>query len=373
MPEYFIGLMSGTSMDALDAVLADFASGPPVILASASCPIEAALRESLRALSQPGFDEITRLAWADHAIVELSVGAVRDLLDQAGVASNAVRAIGSHGQTVRHCPSGDPPFTLQIGDPQRIAEATGITVVGDFRRRDMAAGGQGAPLVPAFHAALFRTPVETRAILNLGGIANLTLLPADAAQPVRGFDTGPANTLLDAWSLARRGVSFDDGGVWAARGGVHEPLLAALLADDYFMRAPPKSTGPEQFNLDWLRARAAPAGIDLDALDPADVQATLAALTATSIARALCTEAPDTQRLIVCGGGARNTDLLHRLRSALPGLAVGDSAAYGIPPGLVEPLAFAWLARETLAGRPGNLPEVTGARRAVVLGVIAPA
>ncbi|MEO5963449.1 MAG: anhydro-N-acetylmuramic acid kinase, partial [Thermomonas sp.] len=283
----------------------------------------------------------------------------------AGVDASELNAIGSHGQTLRHRPLGDIPFTLQLGDPATIAERCGVRVVAEFRRRDVAAGGHGAPLVPAFHAATLHSDVEHRAVLNLGGIANFTLLPKNDV--VRGFDTGPANGLMDAWCLRHLGHAYDAGGAFAAQGRIDQGLLARLLDEPWFSHPPPKSTGRDTFNLYWVDAQL--RGSE----SPADVQATLLALSVQTIIAALRTTQPDTQRVIACGGGVHNRVLMDSLADALPGVVVESSAAHGLDPDFVEAMAFAWLARESLAGRPGNLPAVTGAAGLRVLGAIYPA
>ena len=365
-PTLFIGLMSGTSLDAIDAVVVDFTDDRPRLLAAVAHPLDADLRSRLlTALAQFGIQpaqgvEVGAVGGERFAAAAIAVR------EAAGLTADAIAAIGSHGQTLRHRPDLQPAFSLQIGDPARIAERTGITTVADFRRRDVAAGGQGAPLVPAFHAALFRAPDEDRAVLNIGGMANLTLLPGDPAAPVTGFDTGPGNVLLDGWIRKCRGEAFDRDGAWAAGGRVDETLLARLLEDPWFRRPPPKSTGREHFDLEWVKQRL-PAGIA-----PADVQATLAELTARSIADAIQQWGSGCHRLLVCGGGARNGDLLRRLQHRLPETAVEPTDAHGLPAEWVEAVAFAWLARETLVGRPGNLPGVTGAAGPRTLGAIYP-
>jgi anhydro-N-acetylmuramic acid kinase len=365
-PELYIGLMSGTSLDAIDTVLADLAPAMPQLIHTHSHPLPKTLRAQLLALCQPGDDEIERLGHADSLLGTLLAEAVMQLLADSGVAATDIQAIGSHGQTVRHRPKINPGFTLQIGDPNHIAEHTGITTVADFRRRDLAVGGQGAPLVPAFHAAVFSTNEKTRIVLNIGGIANITLL--DPHRPATGFDTGPGNMLMDTWIQQQRGEDFDQDGAWAATGQVNEPLLAQLLTDDYFQQAPPKSTGREHFNPDWLAQRLASLKI-LPAT--VDVQASLCELTATSIARAIEMHTGDGPReVIVCGGGARNGQLLKRLRAQLSNTPVRPSDELSLATEWVEATAFAWLARETLANRPGNLPKVTGACKPVVLGGI---
>jgi anhydro-N-acetylmuramic acid kinase len=288
------------------------------------------------------------------------------LLQESGVSAGAIRAIGSHGQTLRHRPFGDAPFTMQVGDGNVIAELTGIATVADFRRRDVAAGGQGAPLVPAFHAATLHVADEDRAVLNIGGIANLTLLPAAGA--VRGFDTGPGNCLMDAWCLRHRGERFDRAAAFAAGGACSSGLLERLLAEPWLALAPPKSTGRDHFHAQWLDAML--AGLDLS---PDDVQATLNRFTAQSIADALRRQMPACRRLLVCGGGVHNPVLMANLSTALPGVIIESTASQGLDPDFVEAMAFAWLARETCANRPGNLAAVTGARGPRVLGCIYPA
>lgn len=366
--DLYIGLMSGTSIDGIDAALVDFAPPGPRLLGHHHLPWPAALRTQLKQLCTSEDNEIERLGVADILVADRFAEAVQRLLRQTGIQARQVRAVGSHGQTIRHRPEAEPPFTLQIGDPNQLAEKIGITVVADFRRRDMAAGGEGAPLAPGFHAAFLRSPNETRVILNLGGIANITLLPADESMPVIGFDTGPANTLMDGWSHATRQRPYDEQGAWAASGRVIDGLLDLLLGDDYFQRPPPKSTGPERFNLDWLNHHL-PASARYH---PEDIQATLCALSSRSIIQAIKRHAPGCERVICCGGGTRNLTLMRQLRQGL-GATVETSAEYGIDPEQIEAMAFAWLARQTLQQLPGNLPDVTGARHPVVLGGIYPA
>ncbi|MBJ6985732.1 anhydro-N-acetylmuramic acid kinase [Luteimonas sp. MC1750] len=359
--------MSGTSADGIDAALVDFehhaADARPVLRFARTYAWDPALRGRLVALGQQdatlALDEVGRL---DVAIGRAFADAALRALDDSGTAAGDVVAIGSHGQTLRHDPHGALPFTLQLGCAATIAERTGITTVAGFRARDVAAGGQGAPLVPALHAALLHDASEPRAVLNLGGIANLTLLPASG--PVRGFDTGPANGLMDAWCLQHRGEAYDRGGAFAASGRVDAPLLARLLAEPWFAEPPPKSTGRDRFHLDWVASR-------LDGHEaPADVQATLLALTARSVADALRATQPDTARVIACGGGVHNPALMAALAVALPGVVVESTSAHGLDPDAIEAMAFAWLARETLAGRPGNLAAVTGAAGPRILGAI---
>ncbi len=373
----FIGLMSGTSLDGVDGVVAHFGDDPAehhiAVSAHAHRPFDPVLRDELLALNRSGADELHRAALAANGLARVQAEVVRALLAQAGLAAPAVDAIGSHGQTLRHRPGefDGTGYTLQINQPALLAELTGIPVVADFRSRDVAAGGQGAPLVPAFHAQVFSLPDAPRAVLNLGGIGNLTLLPAenDPAGRVRGFDCGPGNALLDHWVAQHQGQPFDDGGRWAAGGQVNPALLAALLAEPFLQRPPPKSTGRDLFNPEWLAARlAAHAGVPTQ-----DVQATLAEFTARAAADALRREAPATADLRVCGGGALNTHLMARLAALLPGVSVASTAEAGLPPLQVEAAAFAWLARACLLGQAGNRPEATGARGPRVLGAVYPA
>lgn len=366
----FLGLMSGTSADGIDAALVRFDEGDahaaPILLHARTHAWQPALRERLLALGQQAamltLDEVGEL---DVRIGQAFAAAALATLREAGLTARDVAAIGSHGQTLRHHPDGDAPFTLQLGDAHVIAERCGIPVVADFRRRDVAAGGHGAPLVPAFHAATLHDAGEDRAVLNLGGIANLTLLPARGT--VRGFDTGPANGLMDAWCQRHVGTPCDIGGSFAAQGSIDGPLLARLLAEPWFAAPPPKSTGRDRFHLDWVEA--ALSGTEA----PADVQATLLALTAHSVAAALQAIQPGTRRVIACGGGVHNPMLMAALAEAMPEAVIESSAGHGLDPDFVEAMAFAWLAREHLAGRPGNLPAVTGAAGPRVLGALYPA
>lgn len=366
--DLYLGLISGTSADGIDVALVRFEPHARLI-AARTYPYPAQLRTRLLALMHAPALAIDAFGELDAEVGEVFAGAALSLLVEAGVPIDAISALGSHGQTVRHRPWNAHPFTLQIGDPNRIAERTGIRTVADFRRRDIAAGGQGAPLVCALHAALFAHPTEARAVLNLGGIGNYTLL--QAGQPVRGFDTGPANCLLDGWAARHLQQARDEGGAFAATGCVDGPLLSDLLGDDYFARPLPKSTGREHFHIDWLDARlAAHPG-----LNAADVQATLLELSASTIADALGQHAPATERVIACGGGVHNRALMTRLAVSLPArlghpCALETTAAHGLDPDFVEATAFAWLARQTLAGLPGNCVDVTGARGPRVLGAI---
>lgn len=358
----FVGVLSGTSVNAIDAALVEF-NPAPRLLASHTLAYPPEVRGELLALAVPGENEIDRLGRADVTVGRLFARAVNELLARAGRKPAGIRAIGSHGQTIRHRPGMRPAFTLQIGDPNVIAAETGIPVAGDFRRKDMALGGQGAPLVPAFHEAVFRMAGRDRVVVNIGGIANITVLPGgDGA--VRGFDTGPGNTLMDAWCRQQRGEPMDRDGAWAASGRVEERLLTLLRAEGYFRKPPPKSTGPEHFSLAWLQERLAAAG------KPAaeDVQATLLALTAGTIADGIREAAPKTQEVFVCGGGAHNGALMRALAAQLPEARVGKTDELGVEGDWVEAMAFAWLARQRLDAVPGNQPATTGAGRPAVLG-----
>lgn len=386
---YFIGLMSGTSTDGVDGVLAAFAppgNPPPAqdarnlsapwlndrtaatgrlsILAAASAPLPHSLRQELLALNAPGTNELARAALAANALADCYAEVVRSLLSQSGLKATEIRAIGAHGQTIRHAPEAG--YTLQINAPARLAEHTGIAVVADFRSRDVAAGGQGAPLVPAFHAARFGCGAG-RAVLNLGGIANLTILD----DPVRGFDTGPANMLMDAWIQHHGGQAYDRDGAWAAQGRCHPGLLSILLAEPWLALNPPKSTGRDLFSLDWLQARLATLPSD-DRPDPVDVQATLLRLSVDTIAQAVRQHSPDTREVLACGGGALNPVFMQALSLALP-CRLTTTAEYGVPVQSVEALAFAWLAQAHVLGRPACLPAVTGARHAAIAGCLYPA
>ncbi|QNP41837.1 anhydro-N-acetylmuramic acid kinase [Lysobacter solisilvae (ex Woo and Kim 2020)] len=372
--QLFLGLISGTSADGIDAALvrfADDATGTHCELVHGrTYAWPEALRSRLIALGQgASIESIDEFATLDVRLGEHFADAALRLAAEAGVLPAQVHALGSHGQTVRHRPSGAAfdgihPFTLQLGDAHVIAERTGITTVADFRRRDVAAGGHGAPLLPALHNALLHSPHEDRAVLNLGGIANFTLLPR--VGDVRGFDTGPANALLDAWCARHTGQAFDAGGAFAAQGACDDALLRRLLDEPWFALPPPKSTGREVFHLDWVQARL------VGGESPADVQATLLELTAASVADALRAHQPTTERVLVCGGGVHNPRLLQRIAAHLPGMQVESTAVHGVDPDFVEAMGFAWLARQALAGLPGNLPSVSGARGPRVLGVMHP-
>lgn len=350
-------------MDAVDAALVRFRGARVAELCYRQFPIAQALRARVRQLNeQSKLGEVVEL---DARLGVLFAQSVRRLLRMARCSARSVRAIGSHGQTVLHRPSGPFRSSLQIGDPNIIACSTGITTVSDFRRMDLAARGEGAPLAPAFHAAQFRSARCNRCVLNIGGIANVTLLPRDPRRPVIGLDTGPGNGLLDDWIRRHRGLEFDRDGAWARRGKPHPGLLAEFMRDSYFRRRPPKSTGREHFNLDWVdRARARIAG----RVPAVDVQATLLQLSAATIAAAVRRHAPPDSEVLVCGGGVHNAALMHELRVRLHGMRVESTAAAGLDPDCIEAVTFAWLAKQRLAGRPGNLPAVTGARHALPLG-----
>jgi anhydro-N-acetylmuramic acid kinase len=362
MAEFYIGIMSGTSLDGIDAVLAVARRGRMRSHASVHQSYPADLRARLLALHEPGRSELHQAARLGNELSALYAAAVRMLLTRARITARAVIAVGCHGQTVRHLPRSG--YTVQLVNGASLAELTGIDVVCDFRSRDIAAGGEGAPLVPAFHRATFHSRRRARAIVNIGGIANITCLSASGA--VAGFDCGPGVCLLDAWIRHRRRLPYDAQGAWAARGEVSSPLLSRLLAHPFFRRKPPKSTGRDEFDLPWLK-RALKGGER-----PADVQATLVELTASVIARNVLSHCARVSEVFVCGGGAHNRTLLERLAALLPGQRVATTAALGIDPLHVEALAFAWLARQAVKRSPGNLPAVTGARGPRVLGAIYP-
>jgi len=367
--ELYIGLMSGTSADGADAVLMDFSTAQGQLVGTASLSWDKSTRSAIHYLALGGSDEIDRMGALDHQLGQAFADLVLKLLDQHQLNPEEIRAIGSHGQTLRHRPAGTTahPFSLQIGDPNLIAQSTGITTVADFRRRDMAAGGQGAPMVPAFHQAQFPSSGVARAIVNIGGIANLTWLPPGTG-PVLGFDTGPGNVLMDAWIGRIKGETFDRDGAWAASGKASEELLQRLKAQPYFHQSPPKSTGPELFNLNWLDTELSQL---TSVLQPEQVQATLLELTAWSIAESIGRlSKTDQPEVYLCGGGALNQQLRHRLEAQLPQCEIGDTGRLGIDPEWVEAAAFAWLARQTLNRQAGNLPSVTGAQSPVILGAV---
>lgn len=360
MAALFVGVMSGTSLDGADAALVDFSGTTPRTLAFATVPFPPALREQLLVLSQPGRDTLELSGRVSIELALLYAKAVDAVLGAADVQRAAVTAIGCHGQTVRHRP--DLGFTIQLNDPARLAELCGVDVVADFRRRDMAAGGQGAPLVPAFHEAVFRDPSRSRAVVNIGGISNATWLAP--GQRTLGFDCGPGNVLLDEWARRHLGADFDEDGRWAARGKVDAPLLSSLLAEPFLATAPPKSTGRELFSASWLEERL-PARCD-----PADVQSTLTEFSARSIVDAIDRFCPGTEEIYLCGGGARNGTLVSRIAALAAGRRVATTDALGVPTGHVESLAFAWLAMKCVRREPVDLSASTGARAPRVLGAI---
>ncbi len=368
----YVGLMSGTSIDAIDSAIVRCEGGDISVLACREHPIPAATRNRIATLSHCGPNEIEQLGTLDRELGILFAQAVVALLDEAGIPAQDIAAIGSHGQTLRHRPrSGghlpDQSFTLQIGDPNTIAEITGITTVADFRRRDIAAGGEGAPLAPGFHAAAFAREGSNRAIVNIGGIANASILAGTTL--VAGFDTGPGNTLLDNWVNQHRGERYDRAGAWAAEGKVNPALLSRLMAHPFLEKSGPRSTGKEAFNLKWLTS-CHPA---VDSMDAQSVQATLCQFTAAAIVQGLNRCELDISEVYICGGGVHNEDLMRRLHLALTPIKLDTTAALGLDPDWVEAAAFAWLARQTLAGQAGNAAVVTGARGPRVLGGIFPA
>ena len=359
----YLGLMSGTSMDAIDASLVDFDTKPLRILASSATPFDPELKARIaKLLESEDHVVLDELGQVDVALAQAFAAAANDLLRGAGIGAQAVSAIGSHGQTLRHRPDLPLPFTWQIGDPNTLAEMTGITVVADFRRRDVAAGGQGAPLLPVFHDHVFRSEAEDRVIVNIGGIANVTILGHDST--VTGFDTGPGNRLLDAWIAQHRGVDYDDDGRWAATGECDATLLRQLLDEPFLNLRPPKSTGRELFNLPWLQNK-----LGLFTRRPQDVQATLLEFTAASIAAAARQYAPGAA-LYVCGGGARNQRLLDAIGRLVAPNPIASTAVLGLDPDYVEAVAFAWFAERTLNGLTSSAGSVTGARGARILGGI---
>jgi anhydro-N-acetylmuramic acid kinase len=360
--ELYVGLMSGTSLDGVDAVLADLAGAKPRLSADAYIAFDAPLRRELLALNSQGENEIERAALAGNELAARYASAVAEVLSRSKALPSEIRAIGCHGQTVRHRP--DRGYTIQIGNAALLAELTGIRVVADFRSRDVAAGGQGAPLAPAFHAAVFADPAEDRVAINLGGIANLSFLPRSG--DVLGFDSGPGNCLLDLWASQHLGTQHDAGGAWAAAGRVIPALLERMLQEPYFSAPPPKSTGRDRFNATWLQKML--KGDE----DAQAVQATLLELTAQSVSNAVTRHCRGARRLIVCGGGAKNEALMRRLAELTAPASVESSERHGIDPQLVEAAAFAWLAKQALDGWPGNLPPATGARGPRVLGALYP-
>lgn len=369
IPHLYIGLMSGSSLDGIDGVLADFSGRRMQIVQHASAAFAPDLRAELLALNSAGDNELHRAALAGNALSRAYAGVVQTLLGRSGQSASAVRAIGAHGQTVRHRPRqfDATGYTLQLGNPALLAELTGIAVVADLRSRDLAAGGQGAPLAPAFHQSFFGRAGEGLLLLNIGGIANLSVLAADGK--VLGFDCGPGNVLIDAWCQQHTGQAFDQDGAWAASARVLPELLATLMQEPFLHQPAPKSTGRDLFNRAWLAARLGRFG----PAEPADIQATLTEFTASACSESARRYQKDSKILAVCGGGARNGHLMRRLQAACRSLQVLATDALGLPALQVEAAAFAWLARQTLRGAPGNLPEVTGATGPRVLGALYPA
>ena len=361
--DLYIGLMSGTSMDGIDAALVDFATDSISVRATHFTPYPDDLRQQIQALAvRPDAGNLLEIGMLNSRIAKAFASATLDLLAESAIDARNVAAVGSHGQTILHHPRGDDPFSFQLGDPGIVAAATGIPVVADFRNTDIALGGQGAPLAPAFHRFAFGDPDNSRAVVNIGGIANVTLLLASGR--TEGFDTGPGNVLLDLWSKKHLRKPFDDKGLWAAGGTVDSKLLKLLQADSFFALKPPKSTGSDYFSLDWLDQKLKKRG---PKVTPEDIQATLSELTALEIARPL-KSIEGLSEVMVCGGGANNEHLMTALRRALPNYAVDTTAHWGIDPAWVEAIAFAWLARQRLLGAPSNIPTVTGARQSVSLG-----
>lgn len=356
-------------MDGIDAAVVEFGDNTAQVIATLNSPYPKKLKQALhKASRKPAECTVDTVGQLDRRVGECFRDAANALLAEQQFDIHSIIAIGSHGQTLRHQPGSAHPFTLQIGDPNVIAAGTGITTVADFRRRDVALDGEGAPLAPAFHNWLFANHESDRAVLNIGGIANVTMLLGSDA-PVTGFDTGPGNTLMDGWSRRCRDLPFDDDGAWAASGVVCEPLLATMLEDPYFSLRPPKSTGFEYFNGTWTKSRIGATGMEIS---DEDVQATLAELSARTIAVSILEHAPAIEKLLVCGGGVHNSDLLQRLASYLTGIDVESTEQHGIHPDWVEAAAFAWLAKRCIEGEPGNLPEVTGASDLTILGAIFP-
>lgn len=365
MTERYIGLMSGTSLDGIDAVLVEFSEQKCGLIASHYHPYSSDIREAIKKVCNE--DASLNIALeTDHALGELYAEAVNSLLRNSDFSRQEIAAIGNHGQTVRHHVGKKPEYTLQLGDPNRLASLTGIPVVTDFRRKDIAEGGQGAPLVPAFHQALFSSSDENRAIINIGGIANITYLPANNRQPTTGYDSGPGNTLLDNWIEKQLNQPYDAGGNWSRSGQVDEQLLKSCLSDRFFSLKPPKSTGTDYFSLDWLENRLTTLN---RILLPENVQATLVELTAKTITGAINSSDHETETLYLCGGGAKNLHLVERIRQ-LSQKKVATTESLGVSPDWVEAMAFAWLAKQTMEGKPGNLPAVTGARNEVILGAV---
>jgi anhydro-N-acetylmuramic acid kinase len=366
MKDLYIGLMSGTSADGIDTALVDFSQSLPAVISAHYTPYTSDVKQKILALYQQGENEIHRLGELDIQLGKAFAQAVNATLNKESIAPHDIKAIGSHGQTIRHSPQTPFRFTLQIADPNTIAAETGITTVADFRRKDIAHGGQGAPLVPAFHQHMLASTHHHRAVVNIGGISNVTLLQKNNSEPA-GFDLGPGNALMDAWIHLHHQKNHDEDGMWSAQGKVHRALLSNMLADNYFKLPPPKSTGREYFNLEWLHHHLRIFDNNISAVD---VQATLVELTAACIISPICQYLHNGE-ILVCGGGVHNTYLMSRLQ-ALAGsqFTVDSTKKYGIDPDWMEAMAFAWLARQTLNRLPGNIPLVTGAKHTAILGGI---
>ena len=361
--EIYIGLMSGTSLDGIDVAIVDFNEFPPRVLHCQTTPYPVSTRQALQALCQSQSSSLDDLYRLDAELGELYSSTVSNALAAAALERADIAAVGCHGQTIRHSPNTCPAYTVQIGDPNRLAVRCGITTVADFRRKDIALGGQAAPLAPAYHRFLLHSPAEDRVVINIGGIANITLLPANRESQILGFDTGPGNTLLDYWNEKHQSTRFDDAGNWARGGKIIDSLLQAMIAgENYFREAIPKSTGTEHFSPDWLH------GFLNQDYDARDIQTTLVELTAATIATAILELPVTPANCFVCGGGARNHYLLERLQHQLPQSVVQTTQALGMNPDYIEAAAFAWLARERLNLRPGNIPAVTHAQQETVLG-----
>ncbi len=368
--DIYIGLMSGTSLDAVDAAAVSFSGGQPKLIGATNITIPDNLRKSIITLCQSGNNEIEQLGMLDAQLGELFASAVQVLLKHCQLNPQQIQAIGNHGQTLRHRPKQKHPFTLQIGSASIIAQRTGITTIADFRSRDIAAGGEGAPLVPAFHSILFDSQKERRCIVNIGGISNITYLSGNSRDKVIGFDCGPGNLLMNAWCEQHISKRYDDSGNWAASGIINKELLDAMLNEPFFSLTPPKSTGRELFNINWLDKHLAH---HKKPLRTEDVQATLCELTAHCISNAIQKYATQCNAVYICGGGAHNQHLMVRLQNLVRPAELNSSKKIGLDPDWVEACAFAWLAKQTLERKPGNLPEVTGADSAVILGAIYPA
>jgi len=368
--KYFIGLMSGTSLDGVDAVLVEFSKDQINLVASHNHSIPENLRSLLLHCTQPNWKgSLVEIGTLSQRLGHLFADASNTLINKSNFDKNQITAIGSHGQTLWHQPLDDFPFSMQLGDANIIAEKTGISTVADFRNRDIAAGGQGAPLVPAFHKSLFADKTKHRVLLNIGGIANITVLPSDdnLSEKTLGYDTGPGNGLIDAWVSKHPNVTSAKNGVWGRSGDIIPTVLRLLLEDRYFDLPPPKSTGKEVFNLSWLETRL---GDLITQYKPEDIQATLTELTAKSIANEIKQNAPKSEELFVCGGGIHNSFLQERLKHHLPDIAIESSKALGVDPDWMEAIAFAWLAKRTIDGKSANLPSVTGANGYRVLGAV---